>query len=185
MRKTFFIILSIIGLFIILPACDKTKTPQEYLREEKKAIDRFINREGIKVLTELPPDTLFQEKEFFKTDRGLYIHVDDAGDTGNRAGAYTEVLVRFDYHIDIKDYIGGDTIKNTLHYSYFPLSFVYGIPGSYDSYFACEGWAIPLKYVGRNAIIDLIIPSALGSQSNSQSNRAVYFENLRYTRFNQ
>jgi hypothetical protein len=181
MRKTSFIILSIIGLFILLPACDKTKTPQEYLREEKKAIERFISREGITVLNSYPSDSIFGEKEFYKTDRGLYVHVVNPGN--KRVKAYDEVLVRFDYYFDVKDYVSGDTIKYSVDYNLLPFSFIYGIAGSYDTYFGCNGWAIPLAYVGENGVVDLIIPSSLGSQGDSQSYRAKYYKNLKYTRF--
>jgi hypothetical protein len=163
-------------------SCDSTKTPQEYLREEKKAIERYIDQNGIVVLNNYPADSTFKEKEYFRTNDGLYFHVTDPG-TGNKARMGNEVCVRFDYFFDIKNYVGGDTTKSTLSYTYLPIVFRYGISGSYDAYYACNGWAIPLTYVKEGAIIDLIIPSALGSQSNSNSYRPIFYKSLHYTKF--
>jgi hypothetical protein len=189
MRKASLFILLITGFLTVFYSCDNTKTPQEYLREEKKAIDRFVSRHNIvdlgdiAELSKYSEDKEFKENEYFKTDRGLYIHVNNRGNLERKAKNAALVSVRFDYRYDIKDYVGGDTIPYTVDPALLPLTFKYGLTSTYDYYFACNGWAIPLAYVGENADIDLIIPSALGSTSNSESYRAVFFKHLRYTRF--
>jgi hypothetical protein len=183
MKNIFLFALSLIVLSIVSFSCDNTKTPQEYLREEKKAIERYIDNNGIVVLPTYPSDSIFKEKEYFRTSDGLYFHVTNQG-TGNKVRPLLdEVLVRFDYYFDVKSYVGGDTTKSTLPYTQFPIEFNYGISGSYDSYFACNGWARPLDYVKEGAIIDIIIPSALGSQSNSSAYRPVFYKNLHYSKF--
>jgi len=188
MRKIHFYLLLIVGLFVTLYSCDNAKTPQEYLREEKKAVDRFISRNDIKVLKEYPADGVFQENEYFRTPDGLYIHVVDSGNgkrvrPHNSADSYrSTVLVRFDYYLDVKSYVSGDTTKYSLGYAYLPIEFKYGIPGSYGD-LACNGWAVPLSYVGEEAIVDLIIPSSLGASSHNSAYRAIFYKNLKYTRF--
>jgi FKBP-type peptidyl-prolyl cis-trans isomerase len=197
MRKIYFFTLSVIFLMVAFSACDKTKTPQEYLREEKKAIDRFIDRQGIKIvdIKTIEDYTRYMEKGvennvYFKTNDQLYFHVVDPGN-GKQIKAGDEVQVRLHhpdeplsyptgYYVDIKTYVSGDTIK---YYSYDPFSFQYGVSGSYDGYYSCDGWAIPLSFVKEGAIVNLIIPSSLGASSNSNSYRAVYFENLHYIHF--
>lgn len=189
MRKTIIFILSAIFLAIANMACDNQKTMQEYIREEKKAIERYIDKQGIIVLNEYPKDKAFKEKEYFKTGDGLYIHVVDSGN-GKRVTApdnYDKnVQVRFDYMVYLKDYISGTTDSLVLSSVWFPIGFEYGVPGSYTSdptQLACNGWAIPLTYVGEGAIVDLIIPSQLGNSTDNTSFKPVFYKNLRYTKF--
>jgi hypothetical protein len=187
MRKIFLFVLPITGLFIAFSSCDNSKTAQEYLREEKKAIERYIDRKGIGVTSDYLPafkngTNGFETNKYFRTTEGLYIHVVDSGNGKRVRPLLDEVLVRFDYYFDIKAYAGGDTTQYTLPYTQFPVEFKYGT-GSYSSYFACNGWAIPLSYMGEGAIIDLIIPSSLGSQSDNSAYRPVFYKNLRYTKF--
>ena len=183
MQRIHFYLLLIVTLFVTLYSCDNTKTPQEYLREEKKAVDRFISRNDIRVLREYPADGVFQENEYFRTPDGLYIHVVDSGNGKRVRPMIDNVMVRFDHYLDVKKYVSGDTTKYTLNYTGFPIEFRYGIPGSYGSY-ACNGWAAPLTYVGEEAVVNLIIPSALGASSDNSAYRAVFYKNLKYTRFN-
>jgi hypothetical protein len=183
MRKIFLFTLFLVVLSIALSSCDNTKTPQEYLREEKKAIERYIDSNGIVVLNSYPTDSVFEENEYFRTSDGLYFHVTNPG-MGNKVRPMVdEVMVRFEYYFDVKSYVSGDTTKSTLYYTQFPIEFRYGISGTYDAYYACNGWAIPLTYVNEGAIIDIIIPSALGSQSNSSAYRPIFYKNLHYSKF--
>ena len=183
MQRIHFYSLLIVTLFVTLYSCDNTKTPQEYLREEKKAMDRFISRNDIKVLNEYPEDGVFQENEYFRTPDGLYFHVVDSGNGKRVRPLVDNVMVRFDHYLDVKQYVSGDTTKYKLSYAYFPIEFRYGIPGSYGD-FACNGWAVPLSYIGEEAIIDILIPSSLGASSDNSAYRAVFYKNLKYTRFN-
>jgi hypothetical protein len=186
MRKIFFFTLFIVLWFVVFSSCDNTKTAQEYLREEKKAIERYIDRNGIAVVTDYlsafeTGTTGFTSNKYFRTNEGLYIHVIDSGNGKRAKPLLNEVMVRFNYYFEIKTYVGGDTTKYSLPYTQFPIEFKYGT-GIYNSY-ACTGLAIPLSYMGENAIIDLIVPSSLGTQSDNTSYRPIFYKNLRYTKF--
>jgi hypothetical protein len=189
MKKNLLFILSAIAFIIAIGACNnQNKTVQEYLREEKKAIERYIDRQGIVVLKEYPEGGVFKEKEYYKTNDGLYIHVVDSGNGTRATPLLSQVQVRFEYMYNIKSFVSGETDSIVLPYYYFPQSFVYGLSGSYgkNSYdFSCNGWAIPLNYVGKEAVVDLIIPSALGAYfDNSYPNyNPVFYKNLTYTNF--
>ncbi|GHT27130.1 hypothetical protein FACS189432_02960 [Bacteroidia bacterium] len=166
-------------------SCNDQKTLQEMLREEKKAIERFIDRNDFVVLDSYPKDSIFGEKEYYKTNDGLYIHVVDRG-SSVRAKALDNVTIRFEYQHSVKDAARGDTttiIKPSLLY---PFSFVYGISQTYSvtSSPVCVGWVIPLAYIGEGAVVDIIIPSSIGSYSDSNSILPVFYKNLRYTSFN-
>ena len=184
MKKTVIFILSFILLGIIHISCDNRKSMQEYIREEKKAIERYILSERIEVLDEYPKDSLFSEKQYYKTSQGLYMHVVDAGNTSRRVQLYDEVLVRFDYLYYIKSYVSGNTDSIVLSYAYLPIEFRYGINYSTDlTGLACAGFSIPLTYVGEGAVVDLIIPSELGNSNDNGSFAPVFYKNLKYSKF--
>ncbi|GHT62439.1 hypothetical protein FACS189451_06800 [Bacteroidia bacterium] len=190
MRKTLIsIIMSIVSLTYLLTACDSNKSLQQKLQEEKRAIDRYISRNGLVILNEYPKDGVFKEKEFFKTNDGLYIHVVDSG--GRKVQPLRdEVTVRFEYRHDILE---SDTSivywdKSGLVY---PYSFKYGLSQSYkvSGSLVCTGWVIPLQYVGEYGVLDLIIPSSLGSYEDSYIDsyaivvNPVFYKGLTYTKF--
>ena len=184
MKKTIILIGSFICLWLIPMACDQGKTMQEYIREEKKAIERYIQQKHIVVLEEYPHDRKFQENEYFKTKEGLYMHVVDSGNA-HRIETYHEVLLRFEYMYYIKNYVAGNTDSITISYVYFPITFHYGISNSGDvSGLACRGFAIPLDYVGEGAVVDLIIPSELGNATDNSNFSPTFYRNLKYTKFN-
>ena len=185
MKKTVFFIVSFILLAFIPISCDNSKTMQEYIREEKKAIERYIVSQGIEVLNEYPQDSIFKEKQYYKTNEGLYMHVVDAGNTSRRVQWANEVLIRFDYLYYIKNYVSGNTDSIVLNYAYLPIEFRYGISYSTDlTGLACSGFAIPLTYVGEGAVVNLIIPSELGNSNDNSSFAPVFYRNLKYTKFN-
>jgi hypothetical protein len=187
MRKTIIFVLSFTMLVVANIACDKQKSIQEYLREEKKAIERYIDRQGIVVITTYPKGQ-FKANEYFKTNEGLYIHVVDSGNGRRVKPMVDRVQVRFDHMYYVKTFVTGKTDSLTLPFYYFPQEFVYGQSGSYgknSTDLSCDGWALPLAYVGEGAIVNLIIPSALGtSYDNSYPNfNTVFYRNLTYTKF--
>ena len=184
MKRTVIFILSFILLGFINIFCDNGKSMQEYIREEKKAIERYILAQKIEVLDEYPNDSIFRENQYYKTSEGLYMNVVDAGNTNRRIQTYDEVLVRFDYLYYIKSYVAGNTDSIVLSYAYLPIAFRYGISYSIDlTGLACAGFAIPLTYVGEGAVVNLIIPSELGNSSDNDSFAPVFYRNLKYTKF--
>ena len=187
MKKTSIFVISSIVLLIGLlgGSCNKQKSLQERLQEEKRAISRYIDRNNLVVLNEYPKDGVFKEKEFFKTSDGLYIHVVDSGN-GRRAVPFLdEVTVRFSYRHDIL--ISDSSIIWWSNSGWVnPFSFIYGLSQSYTpsgSTYECVGWVIPLAYVGEHALVDLIIPSAMGSSNDNGLINPVFYKGLTYTKF--
>jgi hypothetical protein len=159
---------------------------QEYIREEKKAIERYILSQKIEVLDEYPDDSIFSENQYYKTSDGLYMHVVDRGNLERKVKAYEEVLLRFDFLYYIKSFVSGSTDSLVPSYYYLPVEFRYGIPGSYSndlSGLACNGFAIPLSYVGEGGVVDLIIPSELGNSTDNASFAPVFYRRVKYTKF--
>jgi len=185
MSKKISCILLITAVFCAFFACSNNgKNLQELLKEERKAIDRYIVMNDLIILKDYPKDGVFGEKEYFKTDEGLFLQVVDSGN-GKRVKLLDDVCIRYDYFQSVKEVAKGDSIKYSFN-SYEPFSFIYGIPQTYSSYYSpvCEAWVIPLQYVGENAILNLIIPSSIGCKSDNNYVIPVFYRNLRYTRFN-
>jgi hypothetical protein len=169
----------------MLGSCNKEKSLQERLQEEKRAIERYIDRNKFVILNDYPKDGVFKDKEYYKTADGLYIHVVDSGNGQRAIPLKDEVTVRFEYRHDI---LVSDT--SILWWSsggrVNPFSFIYGLSQSYTvagSSFECVGWVLPLTYVGERAVIDLIIPSALGSYNDNNNINPVFYKGLTYTNF--
>lgn len=186
MRKLWVYAMLLISISFVAFSCNNQKTTQEYLREEKKAIERYIDRNDFDIISSYPENGVFGENQFFKTNEGLYIHVVDSGNGRRVTALVDQVQVRFDYFLYVKDAVGGDTSKVILDYRWFPFEFIYGNTASYSKdalKLTCNGWAIPLNYIGEGAIVDLIIPSSLGGTTDYNSFDPVYYKNLRYTKF--
>jgi len=179
-------------------SCNQSKSLQELLQEERKAIDKFISMNDLVILKNYPKDGVFKENEYYRTDDGLFFQVVDSGN-GIRAQLLDDVSVRFDYFQFVKDAASGDTTKygfpfTSTYYSTGvlissngqPYSFVYGISQTYSSSYspACQSWVIPLTYVGEGAVLNMIIPSTLGAYNDYNNVTPVFYKNLKYTRFN-
>jgi len=184
MKKIILFVLPLIAVTILGSSCNDQKTAQELIQEEKKAIQRFVSKNNIDVLDSYPKDGVFAENQYYRNPDGLFIQVVDSGN-GKRAVPYKhEICVRFDG----VQWFKSDTTMVSSFYTNGnrPYEFTYGISGSYSndqSTLACPGWEIPLAFVGEYAVVNLIVPSNLGSAYDQNSYRPVFFKNLKYTRF--
>jgi len=184
MKKGALGIVLVMIISCVFSACNNSKSLQELLQEEQKAIDRFIRDSDLVILKNYPADSIFKDKEYYRSPDGLFFHVVNPGN-GVRAQAFNDVTVRYDYCQYVKDVASGDTTQYAFP-SVLPYSFVYGISQTYSSTVTpvCQAWVIPLSYVGENAVIDMIIPSSLGSYYDNMNVTPVFYKGLRYTRFN-
>jgi hypothetical protein len=171
-------------LTCLLSSCDKQKTLQERLQEEKRAINRYIDRNRLVILDEYPKSKVFGEKEFFRTSDGLYIHVVDSGNGRRAESLRDEVTVRFEYRHDIA-VSDSSILKWNSSGLVYPYSFKYGLSQSYSASgsLVCIAWVYPLLYVGEHAVVDLIVPSSLGSYSDNSNINPVFYKGVTYTNF--
>jgi len=191
MKKTsIFVITSIVLLICLLgsSSCNKSKSLQERIQEENRAISRYIDRNNLVILNTYPKDGKFKEKEFYKIENPggvMYMHVVDSGNGRRATPMVDEVTVRFEYRHDIL--VSDTTIQWWSNSGWVnPFSFIYGLSQSYTvsgSSFECVGWVIPLAYVGERAVVDLIIPSKLGSSVDQGNINPVFYKGLTYTNF--
>jgi len=167
-----FLFVSIFFVASMFFACDKAKTAQELMKEEKKAIDRFI-RESDFIVTGIPAE-MYNKNVYFRTKEGLYINVIDSGNGNKARYGKEEVIVRYDSIFFFKsesEKKPGNTWAGDAE-----VIFRYGRP---DSYYI-EGWAIGLSLVSQNARVNLIIPSGLRQSAAQTSFQPVFYENLYY-----
>jgi hypothetical protein len=203
MNKTLTFVFGVIATIIFLSGCKNELTMQERIQKEKKAIERYIERNHLVILDEYPEGGKFGEKDYFKTADGLYFHVVDSGN-GKRASLYMdEIAVRFEYlhYISETDtsLVYWNTLTYDLPYTYkygddtsvtytervYPISFKYGLSQTYSisGSLVCSGFVIPLEYVGEHAVIDMIIPSSIGSYSDQSSFYPVFYKGIVYSNF--
>ncbi|MDR1371584.1 MAG: DUF4827 domain-containing protein [Dysgonamonadaceae bacterium] len=183
MKKILCFIFGIIAILFISAGCNSEKSMQELIREEKKAIERYIANNRLNILTSYPSDSVFGEKDFFKTNEGVYFRVTEKG-TGEMATIYkTEVTLRVD---SVHYFAHSDTSIYSMG-SINPFEFIYGLTASYiankDGMSFCPAWAIPLKYVGVHAKVDMIVPSEYGTATNNSSFTPVFYKGVEYTNF--
>ena len=187
--------LSLIGLMAISSSCNKTKTYAEYLSGEKDAIEDFIRDSGIVVLKSFPSDGKFKPKEFYKDEAsGVYFNVIERGDVtldaqGNldnasKVAAGEEVYVRYEgmlyFSNDTVRYSNMNPVTNPM-----PDSFIYRTTATtlnISSYYSetTAGWTIPLKYVGHNGRVKMIIPFLFGWSYDRSNGRfvPVYYDQV-------
>ena len=185
MKRVFFCF--IVTLVFMGFSCNDYESMQEKLRKEKKAIEAFIDRNDFVILKNYPADGVFGEKEYYRTSDGLYINVVDSGN-GKRVIPYVdEVQVRFEYAINVSEYVSDETSGKYLGTDFsLPKEFIYGNSASFNNDpdgFTCTGWTYPLAHVGEKAIVNLIVPSGLGGSNVNKTFTPIYWKNLQYTTF--
>ena len=173
MRKIIIAVFISVVAVVAFSSCNKNRTYAQRLGDEKKAIERFIDLENIKILKEYPKDSVFSEKEFyFDTKSGIYYNVIDSGN-GRRITVGEEFYVRFK---GLKYLSSTDTSTYSNIQSLQPEILVYGNSSSYGS----VAWVAPLKNVGDRAKVKLIVPFNMGLQPDQSGYKTAYYEELNY-----
>ncbi|HBU46207.1 MAG TPA: DUF4827 family protein [Petrimonas sp.] len=186
MKKTHYIILCLLGLALVSTSCNKRRTYAEILKDETRAIEKFILENKLIVLDEFPSSLVFKTNEFYRDPAtGVYFNIIERGDTANKVKEGEEVYVRFSglrYFTssnDTTEYSNLDPIRSP-----FPESLTYRGPVTvmnrslYSG--TTPGWAVPLTYVGHAGRVKMIIPFNMGSQSDQQSYSTTYYDNVQY-----
>ncbi|WP_075556677.1 DUF4827 domain-containing protein [Parabacteroides timonensis] len=188
MKRGFYILMILCAALMVV-SCDKTKSYTERLKDERKAIDRLIDREGIKVLKDYPADGVFKENEFVKLDNDVYLNVIDSGNGERAVLGTTKVLCRF----EANGVLDGDSLYvNNLTYGVayygYPTEFIFGYNvysgearDYVPDYFVGEGLATGLYHVGNEAVIRLIVPFKRMSNTFQSAYRPIYFSKVKYT----
>ncbi len=154
----------ICALPVFLTGCQSTTTYSKLLQQEKKLISDYIEREGIRVVDEIPE--VWGEKDYYAVPNydNLYIHIIEQDKTAPEVKGGNTILLRYKKY-NLTAY--SDTTRYwTTDDGGYPISFQFG--NISDSYY-CAGWTAAIavmKHSGGHCHI--ICPSKLGfSEDNS------------------
>jgi hypothetical protein len=181
MKKTLFCVLGTFVIILFAVSCRNEKSMQELIQEEKKAIDRYIVRNDLHILSEYPKDNIWGEKDYYKTADGVYYHVVDTGgsEKAQKFKLYETSGTLVCLRVESVHYFAVSDTSVFSMYTEYPYTFTYGLQTTYS----CAAWAEPLDHVGVNAVVDMIVPSESGMSSDRSSFSPVFFKGVRYTNF--
>jgi hypothetical protein len=188
MKKTRYIIFFLLGLMIVSASCNKRKTYAELLKDENKAIDKFITQNKLVILENFPANSVFKSNEFYRDPAtGVYYNIIELGDTTNTNMAKIGVVIYvrfsglryFRSEKDSTEYSNNDPIRSP-----FPETFIYRGPVTVSNRSlysgTTPGWAVPLTRIGHAGKVKLIVPFNMGSASDQQSYSTTYYDKVEY-----
>lgn len=195
MKKIHLFAIVLIGSIIAFSACSSTETYADKLKNQEKAIKKFISENGIEVIDYLPTDTIFGEKQYYKDPKtGVYIHVIDKGGRMIAEEDEEEVLLRMKGVHILGDTTTFDNTQDGM--ALYWMQFTYGNSttytcSTYSSYYSNEyynynflspGCALALRYVGENGKVSLIVPfgTVSGSAMQNSSYVPLFYGEVRY-----
>ncbi len=186
MKKIVHSLFAVLVMGAAFQACDDTETYADMKEKERKAIDAYIQSEGIKVISldefyaqDSTTDVSKNEYVLFK-DNGVYMQIVRKGVGAPIAdGERAELIARY-YEVNIKE---GDTLTGNLYDASNPdLLTVENKSGTYSGAFTGgymysaygssvpSGWLVPMPYlhIGRKepiAKVRLIVPHSEGQST--------------------
>ena len=186
MKKILLALLSVFALTLAFQSCSKTRTYADRLADEKRAIDKYLKSNNLKVISKeefFKQDTLTGVDEYVELQTGLYMNIVSRGDQINDKYKFKnrdEITVRFEEYNIME---GFETIAGNSNNPFFVDAFILtksnsGVRGEfvdrgnmhevYGSKAVPSGWLIPLDYIRYGAHIKLIVSSKLGHTLSSQ-----------------
>jgi len=180
--------LSFFSLLLVFQSCSKSVTYADKLADEKKAIDRYIKKNNIKVISfnqfvENDSVTHIDKNEYVELQTGLYMQIVERG-SENPVDTFAnrdEITIRFSEYSIMDGYF---TAVGNLDMTDFVDAFIYTISNNntikgefvdrgnmieiYGTKTVPSGWLIPLKYLRYNARVNLIVSSKLGHMNSLQ-----------------
>ena len=181
--KKCFDILMVVGAIMLVMSCSNTRTLTDMLDDEKKAINKLINRDELVILKSYPEDGVFKENEFFRLRNGVYLNVVDSGNGKRAELGSTIISSRFEgeYIYALRDSIS--FIEGFGNHVY-PVRFVYGqltpIETTTYSNYLSEGLQVGLNHVGDSSQVKLIIPFQVGSSTQQKNGDPLYLTKVTY-----
>lgn len=159
--------------YVVSTSCSSRKTLAQMMKEEEENIESFIAKQGFQIITTLPSDTIFKEKQYMKFSNGLYMNIKHRGDLTHRPKKdTTNVFMRYkDFYIlsqpDDSTYKDGNWLSTA------PVEFFYNQATR-------DAFDYPLQFVGDSAIVSFIMPSKLGSTDEQSAVIPYYYGHVRY-----
>ncbi|MDE6537702.1 MAG: DUF4827 domain-containing protein [Muribaculaceae bacterium] len=168
----------------VVTGCSHTKSYSELLNEEEKAVNWFLADH--KVVPYIPKDSVFEvgpDAPYYKMDEDGYVYMQivNQGDMSNRPQKGDIVYFRYRYR-NIKElYQGIDAswVGNADNLQRPTSSLIFGNTVLSSTTSWGEGIQVPLKYVGYNSDVNLVISSPQG-QLDGQTLCLPFQYNVKY-----
>lgn len=178
----------ILMIFTAITSCEKGESYADLLKKEEKAVNWYISGESVE--TVIPADSVFiagDDAPFYKMDEdgSIYMKVLNAGDKENRPAEGDRVYFRYSrmnlrnfYEAGVEQWVGNSSDLSTTTAS---TSFIFGNYTLSSSYQYGTGIQLPLKYLGYNSRVRLVLKASSGFYSE-QSQCLPYVVDVRYFR---
>ncbi|MEG0947849.1 MAG: DUF4827 family protein [Bacteroidales bacterium] len=200
-RITYLCSMLLMGAAVAFTSCDDNKTYAEKLADEKDAIKKFVAEQQIKAtfVSEdqlatyqtdaanwLPGTTHFALSEWYKFDDNLYMRINNYGDTTSMfiKKNLPDIVIRFDSCYNLLTY---DNLSSPFVGNENPTAnpwYLQAWNPNYAGQFG-TGLEFPLRYLGNNGNVSLIVPSKLGLSGDTQSVTPYFYKTVTYTLSNQ
>lgn len=199
MKKVSILLAGVFLLGLIFQSCNNQKTYAEMKEEEREAIKRFIEKEGINVISfeqfqEQDSTTDVNKNQFVLfADNGVYMQIVEKGNGEKMKDGSHELLVRYveeqiseggvtDTILSNKGYSHPDEMRVTKSGKNYQATFKTGLMALYYSSAVPSGWLIPFNYIkiGREisdrSKVRLIVPHSQGQVDASAKVYPCYYE---------
>lgn len=171
MNKLFILITAISALLLSATSCSDNKSYAELLSDENKAVNAFLAQH--RVVNRVPADSVFEtgsDAPYYRLDDegNVYMQVIDNPDPDERAQADDRVYFRYTRY-DLSTYVvGGNNIGagNANNMSVPATYFIFEDYYNTQSYQYGEGIQLPMKYLGYNCKINLVVKSQAGPETD-------------------
>lgn len=196
MKRFFYVLSFLMGVGALFSSCNSNKTYAELLAEEKKAIRNFVSvnnisaidvsDEEVEVYTDeaawVGEDAVnnghFERGQWYKFEDGLYMKIVSFGDTTSMFKSRQNIIVRYEKRYNLLTYENADSdyTSNEEPNSYWEISqWSQNYNGTYG-----YGVGFPVRFLGTDAVVCLIVPSKVGTSDDATSVVPVYYENMKY-----
>ncbi len=173
MKKLLSPILALIALALSLSSCEDSKSYAELLADENKAVNKFLVQ--YRVVDHIPEDSIFEVGEnapFYciDDDANVYMQVLSLG-TNEKPAKEDRVYFRFTRYNMFHYVVGGDnTLLGTGNAEDMNSQTTFFLFENYsvqESSIYGTGIQLPMRFLGYNAKVKLVIKSQAGPESDS------------------
>ncbi len=183
MKKFFSVLLSFSVILMLATACKDQKTYAEYLKDEERAIEKFLLQNELSVIDRIPSNGVFKDNEFYKDpETSVYYNIVEYGDTTGNLQLNEQIYIRFK---GLKYFMVDDsTTYNNMDPNLSPwpqiITYLGPVNSSTSGYYDTPGWAVPLSYVGHNGVVKMIVPFNMGSANDRSQYQPTYYDYVEY-----
>ena len=174
MKQKVFSLTFLFALIILGSSCSDKKSYSDMLKDERKAIRSYLKDKT--VVDDIPEDNNYDPDVFYALENGVYMQVLENPNPTLKALSGEDIYIRYtetNLLTNVETDINWSSMITNVY-------FIYGQTSSMSDI----GTAVaqPLEYVGEESVVNLIVPSKVGSTTN-YGNVVPVVLHLKYTKF--